>query len=135
MNLLQSAFFLLSLLLFSCNVSHSQTETPNHQTESWDPYENPGDCAVGTAEAKADFKTGKLSLIRFGLEPAKQEIYWEELQKAGVSIKFELGCEIDDATDCYNSWMYSKIAEEKGEDFFEQIRARTDSLYGLKYPD
>lgn len=102
-----------------------------HPLEAWHPMDHPGDCETGKKAAEQDLNEEKLMLIRYGLEPMKMEFYWEEIEKAGIEIKFELGCEIDEATSCYQKSMKAAIISRKGPTFFEDIQLKADSLYQI----
>jgi hypothetical protein len=79
-------------------------------------------CEWGTKEAIKDYKSGKLMLIRYGLEVESATPYWTYLtEEYNIYVKSSEGCVSNPSFECYNNYMISKIEERYGKDFFEKL--------------
>jgi len=81
-------------------------------------------------------KYEQLQLIRYGPPPKEtEEYYWTVLaNEYNIGIKFSRGCLIDAGIECYNDLMSKEIRRKYGNNFFEKVNEKVDSIYKIDKP-
>lgn len=122
--------------LIGCNESKSQNGKGSEQEMGKIEIKNiENDCEIGKEEAEIDFHKNDLGLYFYGL-PNPRFNTWVRLMKQEYSLKVKGGSDIiDKKGDCYNQVMRKRIKEKFGENAFERIETKLDSLYNLGLGD
>lgn len=117
---------LIFLFLTACLLKETRSkdqETKNQNSSYKLKYNQT--CEWGNKEAVKDFKSGKLTLYRYGLEVEDASPYWRMLKKDyQIDVKSSEGCVIYPSFICYNDYMIEKIGKKYGKNFFSDIEKR-----------
>lgn len=129
------SFLIIFLLITTCNKQAekaiSNAEPPIEQTENQVDEEN---CETGTRKAQSDHANGELGLYLYGGDDLKFKT-WLRIIREEYGLVAKSDVVTYSESDCYNEFMTEKIEEKYGDDFFDRVLSKVDSLYEVGLGD